>query len=144
VIRAARCTTCAGTALILAATAVLAATGAATAGGAVKVIGHGTQLKGTKIWLAQAKSARPHTLSARVVPQPAQPVKVQWSVVCQKPNSFDPAIQIAATSKSGEVSLVRPATVKLALPFARSPTCVASVYATLARGGKLVLRVIQT
>jgi hypothetical protein len=30
------------------------------------------------------------------------------------------------------------------LPFARPPTCVATVYATLARNGGLVLRLVQT
>jgi hypothetical protein len=34
--------------------------------------------------------------------------------------------------------------VKLALPYVKPPTCIATVYATLAKGGGLTLRLLQT
>lgn len=117
---------------------------AASAGRASKVIGHAVRLKGTKIFYLQGKAATPNALFARVVPTPAQPVKVQWSVVCQKPNKADPAVHIAATGKAGEISVTKATTVKLALPYARPPACVATVYGTLSRDGGLVLRLEQT
>lgn len=116
----------------------------ATAGGASKVIGHGVRLKGTKIFYLQGKAVAPKAVFAQVVPTPAQPVKVQWSVVCQKPNKADPAVQIAATGETGEISVTKAAKVKLTLPYARPPTCVATVYGTLTRNGDLVLRLEQT
>ena len=127
-------------------TAVLACvfTPVATAGGTSKEIGHAVRLKGTKIFYLQGKVVTPNALFARVVPTPAQPVKVQWSVVCQKPNKADPAVHIAATGKTGEISVTKATTVKLALPYARPPTCVATVYGTLSRDGDLVLRLEQT
>jgi len=71
-------------------------------------------------------------------------VKVQWAVVCQQPNSFDPSYHLKTTVKSGQISVRSVATVKLALPYAKPHTCVASVYATLDGGGKLTLRIQQT
>ena len=131
------------TALLVGALA-LASVGPATAGATSKVIGHAVRLKGTRVFYAQGKAVAPRTVSVRVVPIPEQPVKVQWSVVCQKPNSFDPAFHLAAKGRSGETSVHTAATVKLALPYAKPPTCVATVYATLARNGTLVLRLLQT
>jgi hypothetical protein len=116
----------------------------ATAGGTSKVIGHAVRLKGTKIFYLQGKAVTPNALFARVVPSPAQPVKVQWSVVCQKPNKADPAVHIAATGETGEISVTKATTVKLALPYARPPSCVATVYGTLTRDGDLVLHLVQT
>ena len=78
------------------------------------------------------------------MPSPAQPVKVQWSVVCQRPNKADPAVHIAATGKTGEISVTKATMVKLALPYARPPTCVATVYGTLTGHGDLVIRLVQT
>jgi hypothetical protein len=109
-----------------------------------KVIAHGVRLKGTNVWYAQGKAASPKTISARVVPTPAQAVKVQWSVVCQKPNKYDPAFHLAAIGRQGQASVHAAATVKLALPYAKPPMCIATVYATLAKNGSLVLRVLQT
>ena len=109
-----------------------------------KVIAHGVRLKGTSVWYAHGKAASPRTISARVVPTPAQAVKVQWSVVCQKPNKSDPAVHLGTNGKSGEATVHMAATVKLALPYAKPPMCIATVYATLAKNGSLTLRVLQT
>jgi len=123
---------------------VLALVGAAAAAATAKVIGHAVRLKGTNVWYAHGTAVAPRTISARVVPVPAQAVKVQWSVVCQKPNAEDPAYHLGVSSKSGQVSVHAAATVKFALPAAKPHTCVASVYATLAKGGSLTLRLLQT
>jgi hypothetical protein len=109
-----------------------------------KVIGHGARLKTTRIYLAQGTAVAPKTISASITPMPAQPVKVQWSVACQKPNKADPAIQIGATGASGQTTVRGTATVRLKLPFMKPPACVATVYATLAGKGALVLRLVQT
>jgi hypothetical protein len=118
--------------------------GAASGLGPSKVIGHGVRLKGTKLWYAQGKALSPRTISARVVPVPEQPVKVQWSVVCQKPNKIDPAVDLAANERSGQVSVRAAATVKLALPYPRPPDCIVTVYATLGMEGTVMLRLQQT
>lgn len=132
--------TCFRVALLSAALAVSAAAAPATS----KVIGQGVRLKGTSVWYAQGKAAAPRTISARVVPIPVQAVKVQWSVVCQKPNRYDPAFHLSANGSSGEASVHAAATVKLALPYAKPPTCIATVYATLGKHGTLTLRLLQT
>jgi hypothetical protein len=109
-----------------------------------KVIGHGVRLKGTSIWYAHGNAVEPRTISASVVPIPGQAVKVQWSVVCQKPNKSDPAVHLGTNQRSGEVSVHAAATVKLTLPYAKPPACVATVYATLGKAGGLTLRLLQT
>jgi hypothetical protein len=109
-----------------------------------KVIGHGIRLKGTNVWYAHGNAVAPRTVSARIVPIPAQAVKVQWSVVCQKPNKSDPAVHLGTNQRSGEVSVHAAATVKLTLPYAKPPACVATVYATLGKAGGLTLRLLQT
>ena len=123
---------------------VLALVGAATAAATAKVIGHATRLKGSNVWYAQGKAATPKTLFARVVPTPVQPVKMQWAVVCQKPNKEDPAYHLGTSVKSGTTSIRGAATVKLALPYPNPPACVATVYATLAKKGELALQLLQT
>jgi len=116
----------------------------AAADGTSKTIGQGVRLKGSHVWYGHGKAVTPRTISARVVPVPPQDVKVQWAVVCQQPNSFDPSFHLGTQVKSGQVSVRSGATVKLGLPYAKPHTCVASVYATLERGGKLTLRIQQT
>lgn len=128
----------------LVATLALASAGVTTAAAADKVIGHGVRLKATRIFFAQGTAVEPRTVSATIATDPAQPVKVQWSLVCQKPNKADPAIPIGASSRSGQATVRRTGTVTLALPFKKPPTCVATVYATLAAKGDLVLRLVQT
>jgi hypothetical protein len=123
---------------------VVLSSGTASGAATGKVIGHGVRLKGTKIFYAHGTATRPRTISAHVVPNPGQPVKVQWSVACQKANNFDPAIPLNTAEKLGETSVSRTATVKLALPYPRPRTCVATVYATLRHDGKLVLQLLQT
>ena len=122
----------------------LVSAGATSAASPGKVIGHGARLKTSHVFFAQGTAIAPTTVSATLAPRPAQPVKVQWSLVCQKPNKADPAIQIAANERSGTTTTHGAGTVKLVLPFAKPPTCIASVYATLARNGELVLRLVQT
>jgi hypothetical protein len=129
---------------VLAMALALAFVGLTTAVAAERVIGHGARLKATKIFFAQGKAVAPRTISARLAPTPVQPVKVQWSLVCQKPNKADPAIQIGASETLGQTTVTGRATVEMKLPFAKPPTCVATVYATLARNGGLVLRLVQT
>jgi hypothetical protein len=129
---------------LLPAAFVVAAVAAGAAAATNKVIAEGTQLKGTKIWYAQGTARAPKTVSASVAPRPAQSVKVQWSVVCQRPNPQDPAIHLAPQGKSGQTSVRGAATVKLALPYAKPHTCIATVYATLAKSGKLTLRLLQS
>jgi hypothetical protein len=123
---------------------VVALVGAATAAATSKVIGHASRLKGTNVWYVQGKAVVPRTLFARVVPTPGQPVKVQWSVVCQKPNREDPALHLATSVTSGQTSVHVPASVTLALPYAHAPSCVATVYATLAKKGGLAVALLQT
>lgn len=128
-------------------TVLLSATlagGAAAALGTSTVIGHGVRLKGTNLWYAEGKAVSPKTISASVVALPEQAVKVQWSVVCQRPNKIDPAIQLAATERSGQTSVRAATTVKLALPYANPPTCIVTVYATLGTNSTLMLRLRQT
>jgi hypothetical protein len=129
---------------LLAGALALAFVGAAAAAATSKVIGHAVRVKGTNVWYAQGKAVAPRTVSVRVVPIPEQPVKVQWSVVCQKPNRSDPAVHLAASGRSGRASVHAAATVKLALPYARPPACIATVYATLGKDGRLTLRLLQT
>ena len=129
-----------GTALLSVALVACAAAAPLTS----KVIGHGVRLKGTNVWYAHGNAVAPTTVTARVVPIPAQAVKVQWSVVCQKPNKSDPAFHLGTNGRSGQVSVHAAATVKLALPYAKPPACVVTVYATLAKNGSLVLRLLQT
>ena len=117
------------------------AAGADVAG---KVIGHGVRLKGTNVWFADGKAVGPKTMSAHVTPVPAQTVKVQWAVVCQKPNKSDPSFHLAAKGTSGTTSLQKAGTVKLRLPYPKPHTCVATVYATLRTSGRLTLRLLQT
>ncbi len=118
--------------------------GAPAATGTSKVIGHGARLKGTNLWYAQGKAVSPRTISASVVPVPEQRVKVQWSVVCQKANKADPAVHLATNLRSGQVFIRAATTVTLTLPSAKPPTCVVTVYATLARNGGLMLELRQT
>jgi hypothetical protein len=120
------------------------AAGAAAASGTSKVIGQGVRLKGTNVWYAHGNAVAPTTISASVVPVPGQVVKVQWSVVCQKPNKVDPAVHLATNVRSGESLVHGTATVKLAIPYAKPPACVATVYATLRAKGGLTLRLRQT
>jgi hypothetical protein len=120
------------------------AVGAAAPPGMSKVIGHGVRLKGTNIWYAHGKAVAPTTISVRVVPVPVEAVKVQWSVVCQKPNRSDPAVHLGTSETSGQASVHAAATVKLALPYAKPPACIATVYGTLGKNGKLTLRLLQT
>lgn len=117
--------------------------GACAAPATSKVIGHGVRLKGTNVWYAHGNAVAPRTVSAMVVPIPAQAVKVQWSVVCQKPNKADPAVHLGTNGRSGQSSVHAAATVKLTLPYVRPPACVATVYATLAKDGGLTLRLLQ-
>jgi hypothetical protein len=107
---------------------------------ATKVIGHGVRLKGTRIFYAHGTAVAPKSVTARFVPKPAQHVKVEWSLVCQKPNRSDPAYALSTSETSGQTSVVDDATVKLALPYPKPPTCVATVYATLAGKGDLVVQ----
>ena len=118
--------------------------GAACAATTSKVIGHGVRLKGTNVWYTHGKAVAPKTISVRVAPIPPQAVKVQWSVVCQKPNRIDPAFHLGTLGASGEASVHAAATVKLALPYAKPPTCIATVYATLGKSGALTVRLLQT
>jgi hypothetical protein len=122
---------------------LLAAVAAGASAATGKVIAHGSRLKATRIFFAQGTAVSPSLVSVRLSAKPVQPVKVQWALVCQKPNKADPAIQIAATSTQGETTVTGPATVKLKLPFKHPPTCVASVYGTLTKNGSLVLQVLQ-
>jgi hypothetical protein len=122
----------------------LTAGGMATAAASSKVIGHGSRLRTTRIFFAHGTALSPKAVSATLTTTPAQPVKVQWSLVCQKPNHADPAIQIAASGKTGTATVRGAGTVQLELPFKKPPTCVATVYATLAKKGSLVLRLVQT
>ncbi len=118
---------------------------AAAADGTSKEIGHAVRLKGsTKIYYAQGKAVAPASVSAKVVPTPAQPVKVQWALACQKPNTSDPAIQINASASSGQTSLRGAGTVKFKLPYPKPANCIATVYATLSKKGSLVLQLLQT
>jgi hypothetical protein len=130
--------------VLLSGTLALVSVGAACGAATSKVIGHGVRLKGTSVWYAQGKAVAPRTISVRVVPIPAQAVKVQWSVVCQKPNRYDPAVHLGTGGKSGQTSVRAAATVKLALPYAKPPACIATVYATLGKNGGLTLRLLQT
>jgi hypothetical protein len=129
-----------GTILLALALAACAAAAPVTS----KVIGHGVRLKGTNVWYAHGTAVAPRTVSTRVAPIPAQAVKVQWSVVCQKPNKSDPAVHLGTNQRSGEASVHGAATVKLTLPYAKPPACVATVYATLGKAGRLTLRLLQT
>jgi hypothetical protein len=130
-------------ALLTGAVAVASVTLGAAALATSKVIARGTQLKGSNVWYAQGKASRPRSLSARVAASPSQAVKVQWSVVCQRPNTADPAYQLATKLRSGETSVRGNAVVKLTLPYATPPSCVATVYATLSKRGKLNLQLLQ-
>lgn len=116
------------------------ATGAAATG---KTIGLGVHLTGTKVWYAHGTAVVPNALSATVVPVPRQPVKVQWAVVCQKGNPADPADHLYTRETGGQTSVNGAGVVHLALPYARPPTCVATVYATLAKAGGLSVRIVQ-
>jgi len=109
-----------------------------------KVIGQGVRLKGTRVWYAHGNAVAPKTVFASVVPIPGQAVKVQWSVVCQKPNKFDPAVHLGTNQRSGEATVHAAATVKLTLPYVKPPACVATVYATLGKAGKVTLRLLQS
>jgi hypothetical protein len=121
------------------------ATVAAAAGGTSKEIGHAVLLKGsTKIYYAQGRAVAPASVSAKVVPTPSQPVKVQWALACQKPNNSDPAIQINSSASSGEMSLKGAGTVRFKLPYPKPANCIATVYATLSTKGTLVLRLVAT
>jgi hypothetical protein len=122
----------------------LACVGVATAGAASKVIGQAVRLKGTKIFYAKGTAVAPRTISAGVAVTPSQPVKIQWAVVCQKSNRADPAVHLGTSEKAGQTTVRGSGTVRLELPYAKPPTCVATVYATLSRKGSLVLRVFQT
>ena len=120
------------------------AVGAISALGTSKVIGHGVRLKGTNLWYAQGRAVSAKAISASLVPVPRQPVKVQWSVVCQRPNKTDPAIPLATNESSGQASVRATATVKLTLPYRQPPTCVVTLYATLQRNGSLIVQLRQT
>jgi hypothetical protein len=117
---------------------------AAGASAPSKVIGMGTKVKGANMWFVQGNATAVRTISVRVVPSPAQPVTVHWAVVCQKNDPYDPAMHVSAQGKSGEASIGAAATVKLTLPYAKPPTCVATVYATLKSSGRVALRLLQT
>ena len=117
---------------------------AAAAPATSKVIGHGVRLKGTDIWYAHGNAVAPRILSVKVVPIPPQAVKVQWSVVCQKPNKSDPAVHLGTNGRSGQSSVHAAATVKLTIPYVRPPACVATVYATLAKAGGLTVVLSQS
>src|SRR3954468_11662309 len=129
--------------LLLAATLALAPA-AAAASAPSKVIGQGTKLKGANMWFVQGNATAVRSISVRVVPSPAQPVTVHWAVVCQKNDRYDPAIHVSAQGKSGEASVRTATTLKLTLPYAKPPTCVATVYASLEAKGRVTLRLLQT
>ncbi len=121
--------------LVALCTLAIVAAGAASAALTTKTFGHAARLKGTKVWYVQGTAVTPKALSVKVAPVPSQPVKVQWSVVCQRTNPTDPADHIGARVSSGQTSVGTATIVKLALPFAKPPSCVATVYATLSRNG---------
>lgn len=122
--------------------AVVAA-GAASADPTTITFGHSARLKGTRVWYAQGTAAAPNALSASVAPVPRQPVKVQWSVVCQKTNPADPADHIGTRVSAGQTSVDGATVVKLRLPYPKPPTCIATVYATLAKKGALTLHLMR-
>lgn len=129
------------TALALLCIAVLAP---AAAGAAVKTIGQGIRLRGSNIWYAHGTAVRPAGLAAAITVPSPQPVKVQWAVVCQKPNKTDPADHLGTGEKGGQVTVQGNATVRLALPYPKPPTCVVTVYATLSKADRVSLRLLQT
>lgn len=131
-------------AVALVATCALAGVAVTVAGaaGPARTIGHGVRLKGTKIWYVHGTVRAPERLAAAVVASPRQTVKVQWSVVCQKNNPDDPADHIGVGSTSGQSAVQGAGTVRLPLPYAKPPSCVATVYARLARSGGLTLRLV--
>lgn len=120
----------------------VSAAGTASSAHTTRTFGHAARLKGTKVWYAHGTVVAPNALSARVAPVPRQPVKVQWSVVCQKTNPSDPADHIGTGVSSGQSSVDGAAVVKLALPYPKPPTCVATVYATLTKNGALTLQLL--
>ena len=117
--------------------------GGTTAAATDKVIGHAVRLKGTRIYYAHGTAIAPSSVYASVDPIPAQPVKVQWSLVCQMPDKVDPAVDIGASERGGQAVVHGSSTVKLALPYAKPATCVATVYATLSGNGGLMLRLLE-
>jgi hypothetical protein len=119
---------------------LLAASGAWAA---PKTIGQGVRLKGTNVWYAHGTAANPRTLLAVVMPTPGQSVKVQWAVACQRPNPTDPADHLGTGEKGGQVTVHGAASIRLSMPSAKPPTCVVTVYATLAKAGRLSVRIVQ-
>jgi hypothetical protein len=126
--------------VLVCAFAVVAGAASATLTG--RAFGHTSRLKGTRIWYAHGTVGAPRTLAARVAPVPAQPVKVQWSVVCQKTNPADPADHLGTAVSAGQVAVDGASVVKLRLPYAKPQMCVATVYATLAKAGALTLQLM--
>jgi hypothetical protein len=118
--------------------------GAATAAPTTKTLGRAVHLKGSNIWYVHGTAVRPKALFAVVAPIPRQSVKVQWAVICQKANPEDPADHIDTRETGGQASVRAAAVVRLSLPYANPPTCVATVYATLVKAGGLSVRLVQT
>jgi hypothetical protein len=131
------------TKILFTATLALALAGTAAARPALKVIGHGVALN-TKISYASGTAASPRAISAKIVPVPAQMVKVQWAMSCSKGSQTNAeGYNTSTKSKSGESSVHGPATVKFAMPIARPTTCTVTVYSTLAKKGKQTLSILQ-
>ncbi len=115
----------------------------AAAEATVKTIGQGVRLRGSNIWYAHGTAVRPAGLAAAITVPSPQPVKVQWAVVCQKPNKTDPADHLGTAEKGGQITVHGDATVSFALPYPKPPTCVVTVYATLSKADRLSLRLLQ-
>ena len=85
------------------------------------------------MWYVQAKATAPRTLSARVVPDPG--AAGESALGRGLPEGERPLRSVhshlGAGGKSGEASIEAAATMELTLPYAKPPTCVATVYATL-------------
>ena len=127
-------------------TAALALALAATAAGKTSstVIGKGVIIKGSKIAYGSATAKSPTSVSAQIAATPNQNVKVQWSMTCTKGGTSDAdAYNSSTTPKSGQSTVMTPATVKLDLPFVHPTSCAITIYGTMLKGGKETMTILQ-
>jgi len=124
-------------------------TGFASAARTSKVVAHGGLVKGHLIAIAQGIAISPKTISFVITSKPAQMVKVDWSVVCDRrlatPTVGDSGQVVASESqeKGGVFSATTPVSRPLPLTIKHPTACIVNVYGTLSEHGTELVKILQ-
>jgi F420-0:gamma-glutamyl ligase len=120
--------------LVMAATLSLVIAEPAIAG-TYKRIGSESASGDFAIAIASGTAKKPKAIYVAVIAKPRQQVSVNWTLVCSK--------GAGAGSKSGGYDTSSSTKRKLRLPMSNSDSCSVSASGSLARGGKITVRLYQ-